>query len=62
MGKKPYLTEWSVTNTVVVTIRQIVCGIVQNQASGGKCPISEEIVDTVRIYIYIALVMRWFMF
>ena len=39
-------------STVVMTMRHIVGSIVKNQASGGKWLISEEIVDTVRVYIY----------
>ena len=38
--------------TFVMNIRWIVGIIIKNQASGGKCLISEEIVDTVRFYIY----------
>ena len=47
-----YLTDWSVTSTVVMTIQRIVGSIVKNQASGWKWLISEEIFDTVRVYIY----------
>ena len=46
-----YFTNWSVTSTVVMTMRQIVSNIVKNQASGEKWLISEAIVDTVRVYI-----------
>ena len=51
-GKKPSLTDWSVTSTVVMIMRQIVGSIVKNQASGGKWLISEAIVDTASLYIY----------
>ena len=54
---KPYLTDWSVTSTVVMTMRQIVGGIVKKHASSGEWLISESIVDTVRVYIYISLLM-----
>ena len=43
--------DYSVTRNVVTTMRQIVGSIVKNKASGGKWLISEEIVDTVRLYI-----------
>ena len=46
------MTDWSATSTVVKTMQQIVASIVKYQASGGKCLISESIVDTVRVYIY----------
>ena len=46
------LNDWSVTSTAVMTMRHIVGSIVKNQASGGMWLISEEIVDTVRVYIY----------
>ena len=36
----------------MTTMRQIVGSIVKNKASGGKWLISEEIVYTVRLYIY----------
>ena len=35
-----------------MTMRRIVGSIIKNQNSGGKWLISEEIVDTVRVYIY----------
>ena len=42
----------SVMITFAMTVRNIVGGIVKNQASGSKWLISEEIVDTVRgVYI-----------
>ena len=50
--QKLSLTYWSATSTVVKTMQQIVASIVKYQASGGKCLISESIVDTVRVYIY----------
>ena len=36
----------------MTTMRQIVGSIVKNKASGGKWLIIEEIVDTMRLYIY----------
>ena len=51
-GNKPPLKDWSVTSTVVMTMPCIVDSIVKNQASGGKCLISEAIVDTARVYIF----------
>ena len=42
----------SVTSTVVMTMWQIVGSIVKNQSSSGMWLISEEIVDTERVYIY----------
>ena len=50
--KKPCLIDWSVTSTVVMTVWQIIGIIVKNQASGGKWLISEEMFDTVGVYIY----------
>ena len=50
--QKPSLTDWSVISTDVMTMRRIVGSIFKNQASGGKWLISEEIVDTARVYIY----------
>ena len=50
--QKPSLMDWSVTSTVVVTMRQIVGSIVKNQASSDKWLIYEVIVDTVMVYIY----------
>ena len=50
----PSLTDWSVTSTAVMTMRRIVGSIVKNQASGEKWLISEAIVDTVRVYIYLS--------
>ena len=35
-----------------MTMRKIIGSIVKNQASGGKCLISEAILYTVRLYIY----------
>ena len=35
-----------------MTMRRIVCSLVENQASGGKWIIYEAIVDTMRVYIY----------
>ena len=52
--QKPSLTDWSVTSTVVITMQKIVGNISKNQASGGKWLISEAIVDTVRVYIYLS--------
>ena len=34
--QNPSLTDWSVTSTVVMTMRQIIGSIVKKQASGGK--------------------------
>ena len=50
--RKPSLVDWSVTNTVVTTMRQIVRIIIKNHSSGVKWIISEGIVDTVRVCIY----------
>ena len=50
--QKPSLIDWSVTRTVVMTMRYIVGIIVKNQASGSKWIISEAIVETLRVYIY----------
>ena len=50
--QKTSLTDWSVTSTVVTTMRRIVGSIINNQASGGKWLLSEAILDTVRVYIY----------
>ena len=44
--------NWSVTSTVVMTLRHIVATTDKNRASGGKWLIPEAIVDSVRIYIY----------
>ena len=49
----------SVTSTVIMNMRKIVGSIVKNQVSGGKWLISESIVDNVRVYIYITMVMGW---
>ena len=35
-GKEPYLTNWAVTRTFVMTMRRIVGIVVKNQSSGGK--------------------------
>ena len=48
----PALTDWSTTSTGVMTMHRTVGSIVKNQASGGKWLISEEITDTVKVYIY----------
>ena len=53
--QNPFLTDWSVTSTVVMTMQQIVGSIVKNQASGGKWLISEAIVDTLGVYIYCSI-------
>ena len=45
--QKPYLMDWSVTSTILVTMRQIVGTIVKNQASSGQWKIFEAIVDTI---------------
>ena len=44
--------DWSVRCTVVVNMWQIVGSVVKNQAFGGKCLISEAIVDTGKVNIY----------
>ena len=49
---KHSLTDWSTTSTGVMTMHRTVGSIVKNQASGGKWLISEEITDTVKVYIY----------
>ena len=49
---KHSLTYWSTRSTGVMTMRQILGSIVKNQASCGKWLISEEITDTVKVYIY----------
>ena len=46
------LTNWSVTSTGLMTMRQIVGSDVKNQSSGGKWLISQSIVHTVRVYIH----------
>ena len=50
--QNPSLADFSVTSTVVTTMRRIVGSIVKNHYSGGNWLISEAIVDTVRLYIY----------
>ena len=54
MEQNTSLAYWSGTSTVVTNMWQIVGSIVKNQASGGKWLISEAIVDTVRVYIYLS--------
>ena len=51
-GKNPSLADYSVTITVMMTMRRIIGSIVKKQSSGGKWLISEKIVDTMRLYIY----------
>ena len=60
--RKTSVTDSSVTSTFFITMQRIFRIIAKNQAYGGKWIISEEIVDTVRICIYISLVMRWMRF
>ena len=60
--RKTSVTDSSVTSTFFITMQRIVRIIAKNQAYGGKWIISEEIVDTVRICIYISLVMSWMRF
>ena len=36
-------------------MRQIVGNIIRNKASGGKWLISEDILDTVRLYVYCSI-------
>ena len=43
----------SFMSTIVVTMRQIVGSIVKKQDSGGKWIISEAVVDTETVYIYL---------
>ena len=54
MEQNTSLAYWSGTSTVVTNMWQIVGSIVKNQASGGKRLISEAMVDTVRVYIYLS--------
>ena len=51
-GENPSLADYSVTITVMMTMRRIIGSIVKKQSSGGKWLISEVIFDTVRVYIY----------
>ena len=50
--QKPYLTDWSVMITVVMTMQQIFGSILKTQTSDEKWLISESIVDTEGVYIF----------
>ena len=49
--RKTSLIDWSVTSTVVTTMRRIVGSSIKNQASSGKWIIPGAIVDNVGVYI-----------
>ena len=51
MEWNPFLTDWLVTSTGVMTTRRIIGSSIKNQASGGKWLISEANFYTVRVYI-----------